>query len=93
MTIGLEEPFPLTAHAPLSKLAPAISGAGRSRRHSALAGAGTSLLLHGAMLLLFDTGLFLRNAHHHQRTLQSTASELKPAHPPEGLSNPGTSAR
>ncbi len=48
-------------------------GGARWRRHAALAGVGTSLLLHGSMLLLFDTGLFLRNAHHHQRAVQSTA--------------------
>lgn len=40
------------------------------KRSETLAGAGTSLLLHGAMLLLVDTALFLRNAHHQRRVLQ-----------------------
>ncbi|HZI16549.1 MAG TPA: hypothetical protein VE153_39660 [Myxococcus sp.] len=44
----------------------------RWRRHDGLAGAGTSLLLHGALLLLFDTGLFLRNAWQQRRVLEST---------------------
>jgi hypothetical protein len=43
-------------------------------RSETLAGAGTSLLLHGAMLLLVDTALFLRNAHHQRRVLQSVGS-------------------
>jgi hypothetical protein len=43
------------------------------RRSESLAGAGTSLLLHGAMLLLFDTALFLRNAFHQRRVLRSVA--------------------
>ncbi len=47
-------------------------GASRKRSET-LAGAGTSLLLHGAMLLLFDTALFLRNAHHQRRVLQSVS--------------------
>ncbi|WP_163996151.1 DUF6992 family protein [Pyxidicoccus caerfyrddinensis] len=43
-----------------------------SRRSSeTLAGAGTSLVLHGAMLLFIDTALFLRNAYHQRRVLQS----------------------
>lgn len=42
----------------------------RWRRHDGLSGAGTALLLHGAMLLLFDTGLYLRNAYHQRRVLE-----------------------
>lgn len=44
------------------------------RRSETLAGAGASLLLHGTMLLLIDTAIFLRNAHHQRRVLQSVES-------------------
>jgi hypothetical protein len=44
------------------------------RRSETLAGAGASLLLHGTMLLLIDSALFLRNAHHQRRVLQSVGS-------------------
>jgi hypothetical protein len=46
-------------------------GGGRWRRNEGLRGAGTALLLHGAMLLLFDTGLFLRNASQQSRALRA----------------------
>jgi hypothetical protein len=44
------------------------------RRGETLAGAGTSLVLHGALLLFIDTALFLRNAYHQRRALQSVGS-------------------
>lgn len=44
------------------------------RSSETLAGAGTSLVLHGAMLLCIDTALFLRNAYHQRRVLQSIGS-------------------
>ena len=44
------------------------------RRSETLRGAGASLLLHGTMLLLIDTALFLRNAYQQQRVLQCVGS-------------------
>ncbi|MFP2904010.1 DUF6992 family protein [Pyxidicoccus sp. 3LFB2] len=41
------------------------------RRSETLAGASTSLLLHGALLLFFDIAIFTRNAHQQHRVLQS----------------------
>jgi hypothetical protein len=52
-------------------LAGAVALTASRRRSETLAGAGTSLLLHGTMLLLVDTALFLRNASQQRRVLQS----------------------
>ncbi|NMO19914.1 hypothetical protein HPC49_27785 [Pyxidicoccus fallax] len=54
-------------------LAGALALKASKRRDGTLAGAGTSLLLHGAMLLLVDTALFLRNAFHQRQVVQSVA--------------------
>ena len=55
-------------------LAGALALRASRKRSETLAGAGTSLLLHGALLLLFDAVLFARNAHQQRRVLQSVGS-------------------
>lgn len=51
-------------------LAGALALRAARRRSETLAGAGTSLVLHGAMLLFIDTALLLRNSYHQRRVPQ-----------------------